>query len=429
MPTGRQKQRNPNQTPASANTSGNTPPPDPLDVRIVAKPTPLTAAAVPGSETFSHLAQQEFDDMETSLGQVVTDLKQIHDNGPHAGNRYIGPEGPGMDMLNALALIAHQRKPSGPRGAGAYTRRDTPSATMAQEIITAFPNPKDAALAVAAHLDAVARLNHKAGVTLDMAHEISNLEALLTVIYGDRFAEFKVVEQERMQAEQQQQQEQAQQQAEAARRAQLEQDVTFDGRELLLTKHRRSLDRTKSRVVARNLRDVRRAEQKNDRTLNRNERFAKRAANARNRANARRQRRDRSTWLTRWAWKRLANRADKRATKRETRYNADTALRASRITEAAAASLSRSEHYSTTVKRLSERRVEQIVHDHALRKLRMQEKRRELIRQGVRATEARRRASILDANDELQIKATAMRIARRQARRSGYLPTLDGDRN
>ena len=128
---------------------------------------------------------------------------------------------------------------------------------MAQEIITAFPNPKDAALAVAAHLDAVARLNHKAGVTLDMAHEISNLEALLTVIYGDRFAEFKVVEQERMQAEQQQQQEQAQQQAEAARRAQLEQDVTFDGRELLLTKHRRSLDRTKSRVVARNLRDVR----------------------------------------------------------------------------------------------------------------------------------------------------------------------------
>lgn len=429
MPAGQNKRSQHNQVPSGANTSGNTPPPDPLDVRVLAKPTPLAGCSEPGSESFSHLARQEFDDMELNLTSVVATIKQAHDNGPHAGNRYISPEGPGMDMLNTLALIAHQRRNTNQRNQVPYAPRTDPSATMAQEIITAFPNPKDAVLTVATHLESVARLNQKAGVTLNMAHEVRNLEALLSVIYGDRFAEFKVVEQERMQAAQQQQQQEAQQQAEAARQTQLEQDLLFEGRELLLTKHRRSLDKTKTNVVEKNLRDVRRAENKNDRTLGRNERLASRASKARNRANARRQRRDRSTWLTRWAWKRLASRAEKKATKRETIYTADNTLRASRIREAATASLSRNEHYSATVKRLSEQRIATIIHDHSLRKLRMNEKRRELMTRGVHTAEAKRRASILDDQDEKLITAKAVRIARNQAARSGYRPHLDEDRS
>jgi hypothetical protein len=429
MPAGQNRRSQHNQVPSGANTSGNTPPPDPLDVRVLAKPTPLAGCSEPGSESFSHLARQEFDDMESSLASVVATIKQAHDNGPHASNRYISPEGPGMDMLNTLALVAHQRRTANQRNQSPYTQRSTPSATMAQEIITAFPNPKDAVLTVASHLESVARLNQKAGVTLDMAHEIRNLEALLSALYGDRFAEFKTVEQERMQTAQQQRHEEAQQQAEVARQAQLEQDLLFEGRELLLAKHRRSLDKTKTNVVEKNLRDVRRAENKNDRTLGRNERLANRASKARNRANARRQRRDRSTWLTSWAWKRLAGRAEKKATKRETIYTADTALRASRLREAAAASLTRSEHYFATVKRLGERRIQSIIHEHSLRQLRIQEKRHDLMRQGVRAAEAKHRASILNDQDEKLITARAVQIAKSQAARSGYRPHLDEDRS
>ncbi|NCU38258.1 hypothetical protein EOL96_04360, partial [Candidatus Saccharibacteria bacterium] len=192
------------------------------DKKILAAPTPLELAPTPGSETIHPYAQAAYDDMQTSLDSLVGAIKQDYDNGNRSGNIHVSPGGPGLDTLNLIALVSHQK--SGEKGH--YKPTDTPNASLAQQTITAFPNPKDLLIAANTHIEQLSILNQRRGITIDQAHERNTLYRLMKTIYGERFSEFQTQAVAEAQAAQEAE-------AKSVLEQQLEEAVKYKGREVL----------------------------------------------------------------------------------------------------------------------------------------------------------------------------------------------------
>lgn len=230
------------------NTSGNTPPDSntpergpvsEYDAKVLATPTPLDLALQPGTETTSYAAEAAYNDVQASLDATVGLLQQQYPSA--VGDKYVSPGGPGIDMLNMMALMAHRRR----NEKNNYTPQQDPSATMAQQIIGAYPNPKQLIADITTHSKAMLERSRHQGDTFDPTGLQISFARLLPIIYGARYQEYRTQRTAERQAATTVATEQAAAAAQEQQSRNEEDALKYTGREIIANSKAAKLNRTK----------------------------------------------------------------------------------------------------------------------------------------------------------------------------------------
>lgn len=427
----RNNNRQPRQNPESR------PPVSESDRRILAAPTPLGLAQTPGSETISVAAQAAFNAMQTDLEAYVEHKKRDHEHGNSSGNPHISNGGPGIDTLNLLDRLAFRK--INPNSRTPYQPAETPSATMAQRILTAYPNPKDIRALAHQETEHILRLTQRQGYSVDGDTERNTIDQALSTIYGERFTELRNQEDEQhaqqlqRQAEQQQreqeaqaqQAEQAQQTAEAER---LANDARYEGREVIAKDHATQL--YIKRIIATKMNSIDETLTEGRNTIstlkNRLLRFRTEKASAK----MKRKQAKLDTSLFKFVNNRRAKSAAKAARKYgelNNTYTKHTAMMKARVERSDERSVDRLHSIHEKIIEWSEKAIK--AREKKLRRRLLNEREVEGRNEGMSAFEARlwARRSITD-KDRRVIRAAAVREAKLAALTKGYNQDNDFDR-
>jgi|APMI01.1.fsa_nt_gi hypothetical protein len=407
------------------------PPLSEYDKKILAVPTPLELASKPGSETTHINAQAAYDEMQTDLDSTVASLKQDYDNGNRSGNAHVSPAGPGLDSLNLLALIAHQKD----NQKNAYNQAPTPSATMAQEIITAYPNPKDILVLANHHLEQVVALNQRRGITVDIGKERNVLYRVMKTIYGKRFEEFEnqaAAEASEQAAAQAMQQQEAQAQLALERQAtaerQLDEEMKYNGREIIANSKANSLERRRRMDVAHQQMQMQLALKRNLLSSPKQAILAWRKDSAE--AKLRRKQAKLGTSMFGFINRRRARsvaKASKQFNERSAIYSAHKRMMDGRVAQVDADAAARREAYKEKIRQYSEQKIRAL--EDKKRRVAVEQRELHYRNQGMRSREAKLAANNLSELDRKKIRAAAIKAAKREAIRNGYDPGADHDRD
>lgn len=426
-PQGNSRNPNTGRAPAAENQS----PLSEYDKKILAVPTPLELASTPGSESAHTNAQAAYNAMQTDLSDVVSDLKQDYDNGNRSGNAHVSPAGPGLDSLNLLALIAYRKEAK----KNPYSQATAPSATMAQEIITAYPNPKDILVAANHHLEQVVALNQRRGLTVDIAKERNVLYRVMKAVYGKRFDEFETQAAAEAQDQasaaatlQQEAQAKALLDRQAAAEAQLDEDMKYTGREIIAGSKAGALERRRMMNIAHQEIQMQFALKRNLISGPKQALLAIRKDSAE--AKLRRKQAKLGTSMFGFINRRRARsvaKASKKFNERNAIYAAHKRMMDGRIAQVDTDAAARREAYREKIRQYSEQKIRAI--EEKKRRVAIEQRELHYRNQGMSSREARLEAVRLSEADRKRIRAAAVKAAKREALRNGYNPGADHDRD
>ena len=413
------------------NSSGNnapaptTPEQGPLseyDTKILAAPTPLDLALLPGSETTSFAAEAAYNDVQASLDTTIDLLKQQYPT--PVGDKYVSPGGPGIDMLNLMALMAHRKRNEN----GNYTPAQDPSATMAQNIICAYPNPKQLIADVSTHAKAMLERSRHQGDTFDPAGLQESFARLLPIVYGPRYQEYR----DQHRAERLATAVTAAEQAAAAAREQQardeEESLKYTGREILANSKSATLNRTQLMNQSLMSLQMRHATARNALS---GPKHALLQWN-KNRAEAKYLRKQAKVGSSMFKFinnhrARVATKAKRTLDARSGILNAHQAMMDGRVKTVEAQAAVRERAYKEKIKLYSEQKIaaeESRIQRRALRQRELHAR-----SQGMNKHESKLYAARLSPEDKRRIRLTAVRAAKRNAIRQGYNPGTDYDRD
>ncbi len=413
------------------NTAGNTAPapttPEqaPLsvyDTKVLAAPTPLDLALLPGSETTSFAAEAAFNDVQASLDTTVDLLKQQYP--APVGDKYVSPGGPGIDMLNMMALMAHRKR----NEKGNYTPEQDPSATMAQQIIGAYPNPKQLIADISVHAKAMLERSQHQGDTFDPAGLQTSFARLLPIVYGARYQEYRTQRTAEHQAEAIAATEQA---AVAAREQQSQSDeeaLKYSGREIIANSQSNKLYRMQKANQILMSRQLNRADSRNAISSRKHILLQWNKDRAETKY-LRKQARVGGSMFKYFNERRAraAAKAKQTLDSRTNILNMHSAMMENRVKSVETQAAARERAYKEKIKFYSEQKIA-FEEARILRRALVQ---REAVArsQGMNKHESKLYAARLTPEDKRRIRVAAVTAAKRNAIRQGYNPGTDYDRN